>query len=96
MLKNYSLTLDQSITQRKGNIVSNMGGEKVMLSIENGKYYNLGEVGGDIWDTIENPVTITELVDTLMAKYEIDKETCLSHVLSFIEMLKDEELIKFN
>ena len=34
----------------KGNIVSDMGGEKVMLSIENGKYYNLGEMGGEIWE----------------------------------------------
>ena len=27
-----------------------MDGEKVMLSINNGKYYNLGEIGGDIWE----------------------------------------------
>jgi len=32
----------------EGNIVSNMDGEKVMLSIKNGKYYNLGEIGGFI------------------------------------------------
>ena len=24
-----------------------MDGEKVMLSIQNGKYYNLGEIGGE-------------------------------------------------
>ena len=29
------------IVQSKGNIVSDMGGEKVMLSVNNGKYYQL-------------------------------------------------------
>ena len=29
-----------------------MGGEKVMLSVKNGKYYNLGEIGGEIWELI--------------------------------------------
>ena len=38
--------------QVKGNIVSDMGGEKVMLSVNKGKYYNLGEIGGDIWELI--------------------------------------------
>jgi hypothetical protein len=93
MLKYHSLSLDQIVTQRKGNIVSNMGGEKVMLSIENGKYYNLGEVGGDIWDSIEAPLSISELVGKLITNYEIDKDTCINHVLTFLEMLKEEELI---
>jgi hypothetical protein len=93
MLKYPNLSLDQIVTQRKGNIVSNMGGEKVMLSIENGKYYNLGEVGGDIWDSIEAPQTIAELVGKMITNYEIDKDTCINHVLTFLEMLKEEELI---
>ena len=34
-----------------------MDGEKVMLSIEKGKYYNLGLLGGVIWELIESPIT---------------------------------------
>ena len=30
-----------------------MGGEKVMLSINNGKYYNLVKLVGSIWELIE-------------------------------------------
>ena len=50
MIKNQNISLNQTLSQVKGNIVSDMGGEKVMLSVNNGKYYNLGEIGGDIWD----------------------------------------------
>ena len=53
MITEQMIFLNQEVTQGKGNIVSDMGGEKVMLSIENGKYYNLGEMGGEIWDLIQ-------------------------------------------
>ena len=34
MITNQKISLNQEVTQGKGNIVSDMGGEKVMLSIE--------------------------------------------------------------
>ena len=44
------LSIHQCVGQVKGNIVSDMDGEKVMLSVDNGKYYNFGEIGGRIWE----------------------------------------------
>ena len=52
MIKNRTLSIQQSVRQVKGNIVSDMDGEKVMLSVENGKYYNFGDIGegfGNLW-----------------------------------------------
>ena len=53
MIKNKKYITIQTISQIKGNIVSDMSGEKIMLSIEKGKYYNLGEIGGEIWELIQ-------------------------------------------
>ena len=53
MITNQNISLNDEVSQREGNIVSDMGGEKVMLSINNGKYYNLGEMGGEIWECNE-------------------------------------------
>lgn len=82
------------IKQKVGNIVSDMDGEKVMLSISNGKYYNLGKIGGVIWDLIEKPISYLELVDFLVSNYEVDRGECEQQVLSFLESLKKEELIE--
>ncbi len=49
MLKTKELTQNHLISQMEGNIVSDMDGETVMLCIQSGKYYNLGELGGEIW-----------------------------------------------
>ena len=70
-----------------------MDGEKVMLSIEKGKYYNLGVLGGVIWELIESPITGDELVKQLLEQYDVDQKECEEEVLSFLNHLKDEELI---
>ncbi|PEB52128.1 PqqD family protein [Bacillus pseudomycoides] len=87
------VSLECKIVQSKGNIVSDMDGEKVMLNVQKGKYYNLGEIGGEIWDLIENPIMVTQLVTTLLSKYNIKQIDCEEQVLSFLECLFQEGLI---
>jgi Coenzyme PQQ synthesis protein D (PqqD) len=82
------------VVQVEGNIVSDMGGEKVMMNIQQGKYYNLGETGGAIWELIKTPITIQELVGKLLSEFEVDQYECEKQVLSFLENLKNEGLVK--
>jgi Coenzyme PQQ synthesis protein D (PqqD) len=93
MIKSQTISLESIVGQVEGNIVSDMGGEKVMLSISNGKYYNLGEIGGVIWDAIEQPLSFRELIDTLLNEYQVDRETCEQQVQTFLEMLLKEDII---
>lgn len=86
--------IERKIAQVQGNIVSDMGGEKVMLSVDNGKYYNLGEIGGVIWDLIQEGISITQIVDELVSNYEVIRAACEAQVISFLEHLLDEGLIK--
>lgn len=94
MDKMLQISTSHIITQGEGNIVSDMDGEKVMLSIQNGKYYNLGEMGGVIWDLIKNPITINQLVNSLITQYEVEQRECEEQVMTFLKMLKEEGLIK--
>ena len=87
------ISLQDLVIQITGNIVSDMGGEKVMMSINNGKYYNLGEIGGDIWTLIEQSISVNEIVMAFVANYEVEKEECEEQVLSFLNQLYEEELI---
>ncbi|MBP1967049.1 lasso peptide biosynthesis PqqD family chaperone [Paenibacillus aceris] len=93
MVTNKIISSNQLVVQESGNIVSDMGEEKVMLSIHNGKYYNLGPIGGLIWDMINEPVTIELLVNKLIVEYEVEKSVCENQVLSFLEQLRKEGLI---
>jgi hypothetical protein len=94
MIKNHTISLLDVIVQGQGNIVSDMGGEKVMLSVHNGKYYNLGELGGRIWDLIHEPIRISELVNALMLEYDVDQSECEQAIISFLTHLTEEGLIQ--
>ncbi|MBO0996453.1 lasso peptide biosynthesis PqqD family chaperone [Bacillus sp. SD075] len=85
--------LDTKYSQSPGNIVSDMDGEKVMLSVSNGKYYNLGELGGEIWELMKEPITIQELVVTLQSQYTVDQTDCKEHVTDFLSQLLEQGLV---
>jgi hypothetical protein len=94
MIGTQKISMDSMVVQTDGNIVSDMDGEKVMLSIESGNYYNLGEIGGEIWDLIKVPVELHKLVSKLLLSYQVGKEECEQQVLAFIQQLNKEGLIK--
>ncbi|GGD76069.1 lasso peptide biosynthesis PqqD family chaperone [Paenibacillus nasutitermitis] len=89
-----AMTLDKRYSQVEGNLASNMDGEKVMMSVKTGKYYNLGQVGGRIWDLIEKPMTGSAIIAALTAEYDIDEAECERQVFSFLGQLISEDLIK--
>ncbi|MGO4529376.1 lasso peptide biosynthesis PqqD family chaperone [Paenibacillus sp. 2TAF8] len=81
------------VTRKEGNLVSDMGGEKVMMSISSGKYYNLGSTGGRIWEMITEQRTLDELIETLASEYNVDPDQCREQVVPFLEHLLREGLI---
>lgn len=90
-----TLSFESVLVQQEGHIVSDMDGEKVMLNIQNGKYYNLGEVGGEIWAALATPSPVSHVVDTIMENFEVSAELAKKDVLSFLQHLLNENLIEF-
>lgn len=80
--------------QSAGIATSDMDGDKVMFSVSQGKYYNLGEIGGTIWDFIRVPRTFDQIIDHLLSQYEVERSVCEEQVGSFLMQLQQEELIR--
>ncbi|WP_409290506.1 lasso peptide biosynthesis PqqD family chaperone [Peribacillus sp. SCS-37] len=89
-----TISLDNEVIQTPGNLVSDMNGEKVMLSVKNGKYYNLGEVGGEIWMLLEKPITANQIISALIQKFDVNEDECREQVTVFLEHLYREDLIE--
>lgn len=96
MMNSVKNAREDVISQKEGNIVSDMDGEKVMLSIENGKYYNLGEVGGEIWELIKEPIAVPDLISLLMNQFDVSYTDCEKQVLTFLNHLAENRLIETN
>lgn len=81
--------------KRKNDVISSqIDGEAVMMSLENGEYYGLNETGSYIWDALEQETTIDELVTGLTAQYDVDETTCRDEVTRLIEELNTKGLIE--
>lgn len=96
MKENLYISNQATISQVEGNIVSDMDGEKVMLSIEKGKYFNLGELGGEIWRKIESPIQLETLITHLLEQYEVEQDVCELEVKGFINQLAEQGLVEIN
>jgi hypothetical protein len=93
MLHTETIKLSDIIVSCEQNIVSDMGGEKVMLSIRNGNYYNLGTTGGRIWDFLGEKVSVQQIVEQLLSEYDVDQKECEQQVISFLEHMRKEGLV---
>jgi hypothetical protein len=88
------ITLQSVISAKKEIVAADMDGDTVMMSIEAGKYYNLGTTGGMIWKMLESPVSVAAVITKLLEQYEVTREQCEAEVLAFLNGIKQEELLE--
>lgn len=88
-----SIQIHHTIAQADNFFASDMDGEKVMIGIHSGKYYNLGHIGGRIWDIIQTPIQLADLISILTKEYDISDQNCLEQVVPFLEQMSKEQLI---
>jgi len=93
-MKKKEITTDTIISRVEEVVASDIDGETVMMSIENGKYYGLDDIGSRIWELIEEPIKVSDLVDTLLGRYEVDRRTCEKDVLKFLNELDDDKILQ--
>jgi len=88
------LTLN-SIIQRDSEVIcSEADQDLIMVSIASGCYYGLSDVAREIWDTIEHPKRVSDLVGGLTASYDVNPSLCEEQTLSFLEALLEEGLLQ--
>jgi hypothetical protein len=88
-----NIKLTDKVHRNKDLLSTDMDGETVMMSIENGEYYGLDSIASRIWELIEHPMEVRQLVVTLMDEYDVGKDECVSDTMGFLEQLLDKELL---
>ena len=86
------LSLESKVQRSSEPLQAGLDGEVVMMSVEKGSYYGLDPVGSRIWELLEAPRKVSEVVDELLDVYEVEPEVCQRDTVSFLEALIDEGL----
>lgn len=69
-------------------------GEVVMLSLKNGEYYGLDEVGTRIWELIEKPINYNDLIIKLLGEFDVSRKICEEDTRECIIELFEKQLVK--
>jgi hypothetical protein len=88
------LTLDAVIVRGDGQVSTVVDDKAVLMSVDNGKYYHMEEVGTRIWNLIESPVSVNALCRSVMEEFEVDGPTCEADVLALLSKLLEYDLIQ--
>ena len=72
---------------------TDLDGEKVMMDLEKGRYFMMNQVGSRIWELIENPLEVNEIVNALLQEYDVSRDTCEKEVMNFLNKLNNANLI---
>ena len=74
--------------------VTDLSGEKVMIDFSTGKYFLLKGSANDIWDMLEDNISVKTIKENLMKIYDVDEETCLSSISNFLLTIEQNGFIK--
>ena len=87
------MTDNTVLSRREGLMAADMNGSAVMMDIMTGKYYNLGQVGGRIWELLEEPMTVAALVKKLTDEYDVSAQQCRSDIEPFLNTMLSRGLL---
>lgn len=88
--------MPEQYSQNKEIMQSKIGEDVVMLDIDTGFYFGLDAVGSTIWSHLSHPISFEELISCLMSKYDIDRETCETETILFLNQLLEKKIIRKN
>ncbi len=69
-------------------------GSAIIMSISAGKFFSFDEIGFEIFDALEQPVRVDQLVDDLAAKHSAPSDVVMLDVLKFLNKLSENDLIR--
>lgn len=90
------ISISSVVCHREDIDTTDLDGDKVMMDLEKGQYFALNSVASMIWDKIEKPMSVEQIVEMLLKEYEVEKEECEKSVVEFLEGLNKASLIYVN
>lgn len=87
------MEVSEVVKIKKNLSVTDLSGEKVMIDFDSGKYFMIKGSGNDIWDLIQEDISVGEIVDRLMEEYDVSREDCTESVMKFLNKLRELDFI---
>ncbi len=74
-------------------VARELGGETMLLDLASGACFGLDEIGGRIWQVLEDGHSPAAACDAILAAYEVEREVVERDVLTLLGQLIEQGLI---
>jgi len=82
------------VVAARDQVSAELDGEAVILSLADGVYYGLNPVGASVWTLLEQPRTVGELRDAVVAEYDVDAPTAEADLRALLADLAARGLVE--
>jgi len=85
--------LDTILGRDESILESDIGDEKVMMSIALGRFWGTNAMGRQVYDLCDGKRRLEQLCELLMDQFDVDAETCQREVLAFAQRAVERGLL---
>jgi hypothetical protein len=84
-----------TIVKKSANQVSCVLNEEVaVLNVDRSLYFGLQGVGAHIWDRLEEPRSVAQICDDVVAHFDVTPELCSKDVCKFLDDMREAGLVE--
>ncbi len=84
------------ISRSESYLDTQLDDESIVMQIESGNIYGMGNTAKTIWDMIVTPALFSGVVEKLMKEYKVDKETCETEASRFFHEMEKSGLVRIS
>jgi len=87
------LDLSSVVCASPNEVSSRVGEEAAILELDSAVYYGLDPVGARIFDLLQAPTRLGDVLATVLAEYDVDEPTARADLLALVEELLARRLV---
>ena len=89
-----SVPFDHKVKATDDTLINVIGGESVLLNLNNESYYGLDEVGTRMWTVLTNAASIQTAYESLLNEYDVAPEVLRCDLTDLLEKLAAQGLVE--
>jgi coenzyme PQQ synthesis protein D (PqqD) len=74
-------------------LCQDLNGEAVLLNLKTGVYFGLDRVGTRVWQLLESHTVLAQILDVMVAEYDVPKERCAEDLIALVNEMQKQELV---
>jgi hypothetical protein len=87
------LPLDAFVVATERQLSTTLGGEVVILGLDDSMYYGLSDTGVRVWELLQAPRTVEAILEALVTEYEVERPRAEADLHTLLADLQSRGLI---